>query len=55
VLIDADSISKPYGGLDELPTSYFVDRDGTVVAAQLGLTSKDEIEANVRKALGTGK
>ena len=55
VLIDADSISQPYGGLDELPTSYFVDRDGTVVAAQLGLTSKDEIEANVRKALGTGK
>jgi cytochrome c biogenesis protein CcmG/thiol:disulfide interchange protein DsbE len=52
VLIDADSISKPYGGLDELPTSYFVDRDGTVVAAQLGLTSKDDIEANIKKALG---
>src|ERR1017187_10003470 len=45
VLIGADSISQPYGGLDELPTSYFVDRNGTVVAAQLGLTSKDEIEA----------
>ena len=54
VLIDADSISKPYGGLDELPTSYFVGRDGTVVAAQLGLTSKDEIEANIKKALGAG-
>jgi cytochrome c biogenesis protein CcmG/thiol:disulfide interchange protein DsbE len=52
VLIGADSISKPYGGLDELPTSYFVNRDGTVVAAQLGLTSKDDIEANIRKALG---
>jgi cytochrome c biogenesis protein CcmG/thiol:disulfide interchange protein DsbE len=55
VLIDADSISKPYGGLDELPTSYFVDRNGTVVAAQLGLTSKDEIEANIKKALETGQ
>jgi cytochrome c biogenesis protein CcmG/thiol:disulfide interchange protein DsbE len=52
VLIDADSISKPYGGLDELPSSFFVDRDGTVVAAQLGLTSKDDIEANIKKALG---
>ena len=52
VLIDGDSISKPYGGLDALPASFFVDRDGTVVAAQLGLTSKDEIEANIKKALG---
>jgi len=52
VLIDADSISQPYGGLDSLPTSFFVDRNGIVVAAQLGLTSKGEIEANIRKALG---
>jgi cytochrome c biogenesis protein CcmG/thiol:disulfide interchange protein DsbE len=52
VLIDGDSLSKPYGGLDALPASFFVDRNGTVVAAQLGLTSKDEIEANIKKALG---
>ena len=55
VLIDGDSIAKPYGGLDELPTSFFVDRNGTVVAAQLGLTSKDNIESNIRKALAAGK
>ncbi|MGO9776068.1 MAG: redoxin domain-containing protein [Terracidiphilus sp.] len=55
VLIDGDSISQPYGGLDSLPTSFFVDRNGIVVAAQLGLTSKAEIEANIRKALGVGK
>jgi cytochrome c biogenesis protein CcmG/thiol:disulfide interchange protein DsbE len=52
VLIDGDSISKPYGGLDAMPTSFFVDRNGTVVAAQLGLTSKDEIEAKIKKSLG---
>ena len=51
VLIDGDSLSKPYGGLDEMPTSFFVDRKGTVVAAQMGLTSKADIEANIRKAL----
>jgi thiol-disulfide isomerase/thioredoxin len=51
VLIDGDTVSQPYGGLDELPTSFFVDRNGTVVAAQLGLTSKDDIEANIKKAL----
>ena len=52
VLIDGDTLSKPYGGLDAMPTSFFVDRNGTVVAAQMGLTSKDDIEANIRKALG---
>lgn len=51
VLIEGDKISQPYGGLDSLPTSFFVDRQGKVVAAQLGLTSKDDIESNIRKAL----
>jgi thiol-disulfide isomerase/thioredoxin len=51
VLIDADSISKPYGGLDALPTSFFVDRNGNIVAAQLGLTSKEDIERSIKKAL----
>jgi cytochrome c biogenesis protein CcmG/thiol:disulfide interchange protein DsbE len=52
VLIDGGSLDKPYGGLDELPESFFVNRKGTVVAAQLGLTSKDDIESNIKKALG---
>ncbi len=51
MLMDGDSISTPYGGLDELPTSFYVDRKGTVVAAQLGLTSESEMEANIKKAL----
>jgi cytochrome c biogenesis protein CcmG/thiol:disulfide interchange protein DsbE len=55
VLIDGGSLSQSYGGLDSLPASFFVDRNGNVVAAQLGLTSKDEIEGNIRKALGAGK
>ena len=52
VLINAGSLDKAYDGLDALPTSYFVDRSGKVVAATLGLTSKDDIENNIRKALG---
>jgi cytochrome c biogenesis protein CcmG/thiol:disulfide interchange protein DsbE len=52
VLIEGDSLSQSYGGLDSLPTSFFVNRDGTIVATQLGLTSKDEIEGNIKKALG---
>ncbi len=52
VLIDGDQLSHPYGGLDAMPTSFYVDRNGKVVAAQMGITSKDDMEANIRKALG---
>jgi cytochrome c biogenesis protein CcmG/thiol:disulfide interchange protein DsbE len=55
VLIDGGSISSPYGGLDALPTTFFLDRNGIVVAAQLGMTSKEEIERNIKKALGIVK
>jgi cytochrome c biogenesis protein CcmG/thiol:disulfide interchange protein DsbE len=55
VLIDGDSIGKPYGDVDVFPTSFFVDRTGKIVAASFGLTSKDDLEANIRKALGEGK
>jgi cytochrome c biogenesis protein CcmG/thiol:disulfide interchange protein DsbE len=51
VLLAGDALDHPYGGLDALPTSFFVDRKGVIVAAQLGLTSKDDIEANIKKAL----
>ncbi len=53
VLIDGDSLSKPYGGLDAMPTSFFVDRSGKIVAATMGITSKDDIEANIQKALNS--
>jgi cytochrome c biogenesis protein CcmG/thiol:disulfide interchange protein DsbE len=51
VLLDGDSISRDYGGLDNLPTSLFVDRKGVVAAAQVGLTSEQDIEGKIRKAL----
>ncbi len=51
VLLDGDSISGDYGGLDDLPTSFFVDRKGVVVAAQMGLTSEQDLESKIRKAL----
>jgi thiol-disulfide isomerase/thioredoxin len=52
VLIDGGTLDKQYGGLDELPMSFFVDRTGKVVAVQMGITSKDDIEGNIKKALG---
>jgi thiol-disulfide isomerase/thioredoxin len=54
VLIDGDSIAKPYGDVEVYPSSFFIDRSGTIVAASFGLRSKAELEGNIRKALGEG-
>lgn len=61
VLIDDASVDTPYGklvgntqGIDGLPTTFFIDRDGKVIASTLGLVSRDEIEANIKKALSSG-
>lgn len=54
VLIDDANVSTPYGGVDGLPTTFFIDRSGKVVASTVGLASRDEIEANIKKALGSG-
>ncbi|MGC2546919.1 MAG: TlpA disulfide reductase family protein, partial [Silvibacterium sp.] len=54
VLIDDASVSTPYGGIDGLPTTFFIDRSGKVVASTVGLASRDMIEADIKKALGSG-
>ena len=54
VLLGGDSISQPYGGLDGLPNSFYVDRKGVVTAQIVGLADRDEIEANIKKALASG-
>jgi cytochrome c biogenesis protein CcmG/thiol:disulfide interchange protein DsbE len=52
ILLNGDSISHAYGGLDSLPTSFFLNKDGVVVASQIGIRSESDIETNIRKALG---
>ena len=54
VLLNGESL-KSYGELDAFPTSFYVDRGGNVVAVVTGLVSRDEVEANIKKALASGK
>ncbi len=55
ILIGDDAVSKAYGGVEVLPTSFYVGRDGKVVEEAAGLISRDEIEANIKKALAAGE
>jgi thiol-disulfide isomerase/thioredoxin len=46
--------AQAYGGLPELPESFYIDRTGKVVLEAADASSKEDIEANIRKLLGLG-
>ena len=52
VLLDADSIADSWGGVDGLPTTFFIDRNGKIVASTVGLPPRDELQADIQKVLG---
>lgn len=58
VLLKDSKVEDLYGGVEYLPESFYVGRDGKVMLATAGLTSenggKDEIESNIRKLLAQG-
>lgn len=54
ILLTDEKVAPAYGGVDYLPTSFYVDRDGVVREETTGLATKDEVEANIRKIIGSG-
>lgn len=51
VLQRGDRVSHDWGGLDGLPTSFYINRNGVIEDETVGLYSRDEVEAKVRKLL----
>ena len=51
VLLGTDKVSEDYGNVEFLPTSFYINREGTIVGKGTGLLGRSEIEDNVRKAL----
>ena len=49
ILLTDGKVAPRYGGIDYLPMSFYVGRDGVIVEETAGLKAKDEIEANIRK------
>ncbi len=54
VLLTDESVDKAYGGIDYLPQTFYLDKTGKVVEATAGGKAKDEIEADIQKALAAG-
>ena len=53
ILLANEKVSKAYGGIDYLPTSYYIGRDGKVVLEVGGIISQSEIAADIQKILAT--
>lgn len=54
ILVMSEDVDKAYGGVDGLPQTFYIDKSGKVVAATAGGRSRDEIEADMQKALSAG-
>lgn len=54
VLLGDDHVSSLYGGLQILPTTYYIAPDGSVRAFVRGVISKTEVERDIREVLGAG-
>lgn len=51
VLFDESNVAQSYGGIEALPTTFFVGRDGRIIAATIGVADKDDLETYAKKAL----
>jgi thiol-disulfide isomerase/thioredoxin len=54
ILIGKDAVSDSYK-VSVLPTSYFVDRDGKLIAREFGLQSRSVFVDHIKKALSQGQ
>jgi len=52
VLQGTETVGTAYGGVESLPTTFFIDRQGRIVARVLGLRSRGDVEQNIKLALG---
>ncbi len=52
VLLGKEEVEQAYGGIQFLPVTIYVDREGNVVDKVFGLKGRGEIEDDIKKALG---
>ena len=55
ILIGTEKVADLYGGIDGMPTLFFVDRSGRIVEHELGLRGMDILEANIKKSMNSAE
>jgi len=51
VVIGNDFTAQAYGGVDALPTTFLIDREGRIAAVHVGLAGKKDFEDGIQKLL----
>jgi thiol-disulfide isomerase/thioredoxin len=54
ILLGKESVGQSYGGVSVLPTTFFLDRNGKVIAREFGLQSRSVFVDHIKEALGQG-
>jgi len=53
ILIGKEAVGDQYGGVNALPETFLISRDGKIVDRIIGLEGKADIEESIKKALNT--
>jgi peroxiredoxin len=51
VVVGDDSLAQKYGGVDSLPTTFLIDRDGKIATSHTGLVGKTTYEKEIAQLL----
>ncbi len=52
ILMGDDMVAQLYGGVDALPTTFLIDREGRIASVHIGLVSKGRYERDLAQLLG---
>jgi peroxiredoxin len=53
--VGTEDVAKAYGGVDSLPSTFVIDRDGKIAFSHSGLVGKDTYETEIRSLLDGAK
>lgn len=53
ILIGNEQVAEQYGGVEGLPQTFYVGRDGKIVRKVAGVISHSDVEDGIKEALGT--
>jgi peroxiredoxin len=51
ILLGDDMVAQQYGGVEALPTTFLIDRQGRIASTHVGLVSKDVYEKDIKELL----
>lgn len=51
IVVGDDAVGSLYGGVDNLPTTFLIDREGNIAATHVGLVSKNDYQNEILQLL----